>query len=164
MPAQWSKLEKIRYLLDQWDTIFDPDATAPLGTPGDGTGVPLMPLMASHASVVELQRCLELLLTANPGDYRHLKCFHVGVETRIVWRPTMIRGPRGKLVPGDPKPKRVPIIPAWIDKKRVERGEQFLEEKFRGEVFIPDDLYHALTCQRPDCPRCYPTITPAVAA
>ena len=143
-PDQWSKLEKIRFLLDSRDLIFDPNTVAPFGSPGDGSGVPLMPLMARHPSVVELERTLQLLLSACPGDYRHLAAFRWGSEWRIVWLPTRIKGPRGKWILGDPRPERRRILPTWLDQERVQRAESFLEEKFRGEVFIPDELWDAL--------------------
>ena len=149
-PAEWSKLDKLRYLLDQWDTIHDPSITAPFGIPGDGSGVALMPLMSRHPSVLELGRTLGLLLWANPGDYRHLIAYRQ-CEWRVVWVNTKIRGPRGKLVAGDPKPERRRVLKPWLNMQRVERAESFLEQKFRGEVFIPDELWDALN-------------TPAVAA
>ena len=160
-PEQWSKIQKIQFLLDQWNVIFDPDATAPFGTPGDGSGVPLMPLMSRHPSVLELTRTLQLLFRAAPGDYRHLKAFRCGVEWRVVWRTHKIRGPHGKLVDSDPKPERVKILPAWISQTRVRRGEAFLEQQFRGDVNIPDELYHALTCSNPDCRKCWPVFAAA---
>lgn len=110
-PDQWTKIEKIRYLLDQWDTIHDPDVCSPFGSPGDGTGVQLMPLMSRHPSVLELGRALGLLLWANPGDYRHLIAYRQ-CEWRVVWVNTRIRGPRGKIVAGEPKPERRPVARA----------------------------------------------------
>jgi len=149
-PAQWSKLDRIRYLLDQWDAIFDPSATSPFGIPGDGSGVALLSLMSRHHSVVELERCLKLLFIVAPGDYRHLKTFRVGCEWRIQEVHQRRRRPNGKfeIVPVR---QRARIMPAWIDKRRVERGELFLEAKFRGDVDIPRELWDALN-------------TPAVAA
>lgn len=150
-PSEWSKLDKIRYLLDQWNVIFDPAGTSPFGVPGDGSGVALLPLMSRHPSVMELGRCLEMLFVANPGDYRHLAAYRCGVEWRVCWIPTRIRGPHGKMLPGEPKPERRRIIPSWLDMRRVEAAELFLEARFRGEVFIPGELWDALN-------------TPAVAA
>lgn len=147
-PEQWTKLEKIQYLLDHWDTIHDPNITAPAG--GDGTGVALMPLMSRHPSVLELGRALGLLLWANPGDYRHLIAYHQ-CEWRVCWVPTRIRGPHGKTIPGEPKPERRRILHPWVNMGRVTSGEAFLVAKFRGEVFIPDELWDSLH-------------TPAVAA
>lgn len=149
-PDAWCKLEKLQYLLDQWDVIHDPNVTAPLGLTGDGSGVALMPLMSRHPSVLELGRTLGLLLWANPGDYRHLVAYRQ-CEWRVQWIPTRIRGPRGKMIVGDPQPVRRRVLPAWINHQRVESGEAFVEAKFRGEVFIPDELWDALN-------------TPAVAA
>jgi len=142
-PAQWSKLERIRYLLDSWDLIFDPSCTSPFGTPGDGSGVALLPLMSRHHSIVELGRALGLLFVANPGDYRHLKTYRVGCEWRIQEVHQRRRRPNGKfeIVPVR---QRARIMPPWIDQQRVERGELFLEAKFRGDVDIPRELWDAL--------------------
>lgn len=149
-PDQWTKLEKIQYLLDQWHIIHDPDVCSAFGSPGDGSGVALMPLMSRHPSVLELGRVLGLLLWANAGDYRHLIAYRQ-CEWRVQWVQTRIRGPHGKMVPGDPKPERRRVLPAWINQQRVASAESFLEQKFQGEVFIPDELWDALN-------------TPAVAA
>ena len=143
-PEQWTKLEKIRFLLDSRDVIFDPNCVAPFGSPGDGSGVPLMPLMARHPSVVELERTLRLLFAANPGDYRHLAAYRWASEWRVVWVPTWIRGPHGKRIAGEPKPERRRILPPWLSQLRVTRAEAFLVERFRGEVFIPDELWDSL--------------------
>lgn len=150
-PADWSKREKLKYLLEQRTMIFDPDACSPFGAPGDGSGVALLPLMARHPSVVELERTLKILLNVQPGDYRHLAAFYWGCEYRIVWLPTRIRGPRGKIIQGDPKPERRRVLHSWVKMARVTNAECFLEDRFRGEVFIPDELWDALN-------------TPAVAA
>ena len=149
-PADWSKLERIRYLLDSWDLIFDPNTTSPLGLPGDGSGVALLPLMSRHHSVVELDRVLNLLLHAAPGEYRHLKAFRVGCEYRTVTQLQRRRRPNGKheIVPVRVRAK---VLPRWIRMERVQAGELFLEAKFRGEVDIPRELWDALN-------------TPAVAA
>lgn len=153
-PDQWSKLDKIRYLLDQWDVIHDPNVTAPLGV-SDGGSVALMPLMSRHASVLELGRVLGLLLWANPGDYRHLIAYRQ-CEWRVVWVPTRIRGPHGKLMAGDPRPERRRVLHPWLKMARVHRAESFLEHKFRGDVFIPDELWHSLNC--PGCAKCQPAV------
>lgn len=150
-PSDWSKLERIRYLLDQWDSIYDPNTTAPFGTPGDGTGVALLPLMAHHPSVLELSRCLQLLYHAAPGDYRHLKAFRCGVEWRIRTDHIRKRRPSGKGFEIVEVRSRAKITPAWLNMNRVHNAEAFLEDKFRGEVFIPAELWDALH-------------TPAVAA
>lgn len=160
-PSEWTRLEKIQFLLDSRDLIFDPNVVSAFGAPGDGSGVPLMPLMARHASVVELERTLRLLLIAAPGDYRHLAAFRWGSEWRIVWVPSRIKNPRGKWVVGDPRPERRRIIPSWLDQQRVRRAESFLVDRFRGDVSIPDELYHSLTCANPDCRKCWPTFAAA---
>lgn len=149
-PSDWTKLERIRYLLDQWSVIFDPNTTSPFGAPGDGSGVALLPLMSRHHSVLELSRCLTLLFQVAPGDYRHLKTFRVGCEWRIQTVTQRRRRPNGKyeIVPVR---HRARIMPSWLDMARVRNGEAFLEQRFRGDVDIPRELWDALN-------------TPAVAA
>lgn len=154
-PEQWTRLEKIQYLLDHWAVIFDPNTTSPYGAPGDGSGVPLLPQMSRHQSVLELAHVMRQLYTAAPGDYRHLKAYRCGVEWRVVWLPSRIKNPRGKWVVGDPRPERRRIIPAWLDMVRVNRAEAFLAERFQGEVFIPAELWDALV---------KPAITQEIAA
>jgi hypothetical protein len=144
-PEDWDKLDKIRYLLDQWDAIWDWTGAA-LKDSGDGSGgrgtVPL-PLMASHPSVVELGRCIGLLRGAAPGDCRHLMAFHTA-EWRIAqkWAPRQLRSRKLELVEIR---ERERIVPRWLDMGRVDRAERWLVEHFRGEVFIPKDLWDALT-------------------
>lgn len=149
-PAQWTKLEKIRYLLDMWDAIFDPNATSQLGTPGDGSGVALLPLMASHQSVVELNRCLTLLAGFAPTQYQHLKCYHTA-ETRIRTDRVRRRRPNSSKFEIVEVRRRDKVYPRWVKLEKVRRGEQFLADRFQGEVFIPGELWDALN-------------TPAVAA
>ena len=157
VPADWTKLEKIRFLLDNWDLIHDPDITS--GSPGDGSGVALMPLMSRHQSVIELGRTLGLLLWANPGDYRHLIAFRQ-CEWRGVSATVKVRGPRGKPVEVEQR-QRQRVLPRWLNMQRVRAGEAFLEAKFQGDVNIPDELYHALTCTDPWCRKCWPSMVAA---
>lgn len=152
-PADWTKLERIRYLLDLRSFIFDPNTTSPFGTPGDGSGVALLPLMSRHHSVVELERVLKLLFTASPGDYRHLAAYRWCAEWRTVTELQRRRRPNGKheIVPVR---VRARLQPRWLDVKfdkngvpiggRVARAESFLEQKFRGDVDIPMELWRAL--------------------
>jgi hypothetical protein len=38
---------------------------------------------------------------------------------------------------------REPLVPDWVDPRRVEEGERFLTREFHGEVFVPDELWDA---------------------
>lgn len=136
------QLERIRYLLDHWQDIYDPNVTSPLGTPGDGSGIALLPRMTKHPSVRELDRCLSLLASASPGDYRHLRAFRCGVEWRTVdyWR--RVKLPSGRHDWKEDR-KRERIVQRWINPGRVRAGEDFIVRVFRGECFIPDELYGA---------------------
>lgn len=142
-PADWSKLERIRYLLDLRSFIFDPNTTSPFGVLGDGSGVALLPLMSRHHSVVELERVLQLLFHAAPGNYRHLAAYRWCAEWRTVTELQRRRRPNGKheIVPVR---VRARIKPRWLDMQRVGQGEAFLEAKFRGDVDIPMELWRAL--------------------
>lgn len=154
-PADWTKLERIRYLLDLRSFIFDPNTTSPFGAPGDGSGVALLPLMSRHHSVVELERVLKLLFIASPGDYRHLAAYRWGCEYRTVTELQRRRRPNGKheIVPVR---VRARIQPRWLNMTRVRNGEAFLEAKFRGDVDIPQELWHSLNC--PGCAKCQPLV------
>jgi hypothetical protein len=137
------KLERVRYLLDHWDDIFDGAAAASdSSASGERLGISLLPRMANHPSVKELSRCLALLASASPGDYRHLKSYRCGAEWRNVdtWRRMKL--PSGKY---DWEPDRIRerIVPRWIRPQRVAAGEAFIVRVFQGEVFIPDELWGA---------------------
>jgi len=142
------QLAKVRFLLDHWDAIFD-------GSPSSEPYVSIsssfgssppgkLPDEASHPTIKELERCLRLLASASPGDYRHLKAFRCGAEWHSVdtWRRMKL--PSGRY---DWVPHRVieRIVPRWLSPARVLAGELFILRVFRGEVFLPDDLYKAFT-------------------
>jgi len=139
-------LERIRWLLDHWDAIFDGSPSSePFGVVGPSAGSKRpgkLPRMAHHSSVKELERCLVLLASANPGDYRHLKTYRCGAEWRCVDTWERIKLPSGRY-DWVPIRKRERIVPRWIRPERVLAGERFLCRVFRGEVFIPDDLWEA---------------------
>lgn len=139
------KLERVRYLLDNWDAIFDgAPSSEPFGliirsAPGPSSPGKL-PEMAEHGSVKELERCLRLLAGACPGDYRHLRAFRCGAEWRGSYRWVRIKLPSGR---HDIVQQRTTerIVPCWINPIRVLNGEKFLCHVFRGSVSIPDELY-----------------------
>ena len=95
------RTNRIRYLLDHWEAIFDgspsPEPFSAIRGSSASSCIPgRLPKMASHVSVKELERCLRLLASANPGDYRHLKVFRCAAEWRNVdtWR--RVKLPSGK--------------------------------------------------------------------
>ena len=145
------KIEKLRFLLDQWDAIFDGSPSSEpyvLISSSFGSSPPgKLPEEAKHQTIRELERCLRLLASARPGDYRHLKAFRCGAEWRNVdtWR--RVKLPSGKY---DWIPDRIRerIVPRWLKPERVLAGELFLVRVFRGEIFLPDDLYKAFTGQQ----------------
>lgn len=142
-PKAWKRLERIQYLLDHWSEIFDPNVTSG-GVPGDGDGVPLLPQMSRHPTVVELAGCLGSLAAEDAPAYRHLKAFRCNAEWRQVKAKIRFRGPSGHFLEGDGW-RRERIVPDWISARLVMRGEEFLAREFDGEVFIPKDLWDGLT-------------------
>ena len=144
-------LERVRFLLDQWDAIFDGSPSSEefvsisssfsSGPPGK------LPDEASHPTIRELERCLRLLASASPGDYRHLKAFRCGMEWRCVdtWRRVKLASGKYDWVPDRIRER---VVPRWIRPERVLAGELFLIRVFRGEISLPDDLYKAFTGQQ----------------
>lgn len=147
-PEEWDKRERIQFLLDRWDDIFAPSlpslmASGPVSGSASSMSPKPLPAMASHASVKELARCLEALLSASPGDYRHLKTYRCGAEYRQVRAMIRVKLHSGRY-DGIPGWKRERLVPRWINAQRVERAEAFIERLFRGEVFIPRELWDGL--------------------
>lgn len=137
-----TKHDRIVYLLDHWDEIFDPNVTSPKGSPSGG-GVALMPRMSRHPSVVELVRCLHALQTVAPRQHDHLKAYYCA-EWRIRVDTIRRKRPGGKFESQEVR-RRERVVPRWVRLEKVRRGEAVLVESFRGEVFIPDELWDALT-------------------
>lgn len=138
-----TKRDKIVYLLDHWDDLFDPNVTSPQGSPGDGSGVGLMPAMCHHPSVRELERCLGLLRVSAPVQFSHLMATHTA-EWRIRVDLVRVRRERG-LTELVERRVRERLVPRWVDAGKVARGHRSLVEAFRGSPSIPDDLWDALT-------------------
>lgn len=144
-PEKWSKVERIQFLLDSWDEIFDPNTTAPLTgmSVSDGGGVALMPKMSRSSSVRELVRCLEVLARDHPRLYQHLKAYRCGAEWRITEKSVQRRLPSGKWETADIR-QRERIVPRWIRKGYVHAAEKYLERVFRGPVSIPKELWDVI--------------------
>ena len=145
-PDKWTNRERIQFLLDRWDDIFAPNMASSLsGLTGGGSGLePRLPVMAHHRSVRELDRCLGVLVERAPTLYRHLKAYRCNAEWRQVKAKIKFRGPNGREVGGDGW-KKERIVPSWISLKSVRLAEDLLVAVFRGDVFIPDDLWNGLT-------------------
>lgn len=142
-----SKRARIVHLLGHWEDIFDPDGASSFGSPGDGSGVALLPLMSRHPSVVELVRCLRVLGEEAPVQLSHLKAYHCA-EWRIRVDHVRVKRPRrqgGKLMSELVESRtRERIVPSWVRLEKVRRAEDRLVELFRGRVAIPEDLSDAL--------------------
>lgn len=143
-----SKGCRIRYLLDRWEEIFDPSATSQQGSPGDGSGIGLLPAMSHHPSVLELSRCLAVLRVAAPVRFSHLMAFH-----RAEWRvhrwseSRRRRGGKSELVD---RAERQRLTPSWVRLEKVRSAQLALATAFRGDVSIPDELWDALTLSAED--------------
>ena len=153
-----SKRCRIVFLLGHRVDFFDPAGTSPFGSPGDGSGVALLPLMSRHPSVVELERCLLVLRGEAPVQHSHLLAFH-GAEWRIRrWQESRKRR-NGKLEVVE-RARRERVLSAcdckshpdpgsgcrnWVRLEKVRRAESRLVELFRGSASLPDELLDALT-------------------
>jgi hypothetical protein len=144
-PTEWSDLEKIRYLLDQWANIFDPGPLVAQNGPGGGRdSVPLMPEVAHHPSVVELEHTLLRLALAEPVEHRHVRAFRCDVEWKIghVWQKRTLPSGRPDWVLVR---RRERLVPDWVSMGKVADGEAWIELHFRGPVYIPSPFWDALT-------------------
>jgi len=144
-PELWDDKRRLQYLLDHWSEICDPGPLRAMnGRGGERDTTPMMPEVAHHPSVVELDRCLLLLATVEPIPHAHLKAYRVSVEWKI--GPVLVRRrlPSGKreLVY---ERRRLRRAPAWVDLDRVAQGENWLEAEFDGPVDIPKPFWRALT-------------------
>jgi len=156
-PAKWSKLEKIRFLLDHWHDIFDAGLTRNMegsrSTPSSRAPGHMTP-MARHSSVAELENCLRTLHDTEPELFKHLKAYRCNVEWRNVDAHVRVRLPSGKWDTIETR-SRSRLVPRWVDVElnklgevvggKVYRAELHLVMLFRGEVFIPDALWKGLT-------------------
>lgn len=141
-PLPTSKRDKIEYLLDHWQDIYDPDVSKGRPGVGDSAGA-TMPFMAKHPSVVELARCLAVLRLEATVHHSHLMAFHTAVW-RIRVDHVRVRRAGGKYELVETR-ERERLVPDWVRLEKVRRGQAALVVAFRGPVFIPDDLWDALT-------------------
>lgn len=148
-PAEWTNLERITFLLDRWDWIFDPEpeTTQEIGFISSSTGMSQppgrFPEMAFHPTVRELERCLALLALNDPPAYRHLKAFRCGAEWRQTKERVRVRLPSGKWDWSTPWVMNR-IVPKWVVIRAVRRGEEFISRVFRGPISIPQELWDGL--------------------
>lgn len=137
-----TRLGRVRFLLDSWDVIWGPFVGSAFG--GGGSGLPPgLSLLARHSGVRELDRALGVLERSDLSSFRHVKAYRCGVEWRCTWRQVRVRRPRGKGYEVVQRRVREPIVPSWVDVRKVAAGEAFLSGEFRGEVFVPDELWDA---------------------
>ena len=103
-----------------------------------------LPEMAHDRSVKKLERALTVLADREPVLARHLKAYRCNAEWRTVDKWMVRRLPSGKrdLVEERVREK---ITPAWVSPLKVWRAEKLLVRLVHGDVFIPQDLWRALT-------------------
>lgn len=150
-PEEWSKLCRIRYLLDHWQDIFDPGVTSTWATftgtshqaPASKRPSPL-PRMAGDVTVRKIERALTILADCEPVLARHLKAYRCNVEWRCkdVWQVVTLPSGKKDIVERRVREK---IVPSWVSLSCVAEGENILLKLVRGDVSIPQDLWRALT-------------------
>lgn len=150
-PEEWSKLDRLRYVLDHWQDIFDPGVTSTWATftgtshqaPASKRPSPL-PLMAGDLTVRKIERALTVLADREPVLARHLKAYRCNAEWRCKNEWQVVTLPSGKK---DIVERRVreKIVPRWVNLSSVAEAESLLLRLVRGDVSIPSDLWHALT-------------------
>jgi hypothetical protein len=140
-PERWDKLTRLQHLLDRWGDIFEQGYSR--GQLGSGEHLPLLPEVAGHPSVVELGRALGALELELLPEYRAVKAFRC-----CEWRLTLVLRPY-KLPSGKKILREVPeaqrLVPRWVSEQRVVDGENWLTSEFRGDVYLPDVFWRALT-------------------
>ena len=139
---QWEDVHRIQYLLDQWSLIFD-QGFSRSGRAG-GEHLPLLPEIAHHPTITELDRLLGELFLYEPVAYAHEKAYRVSVEWRlaVVMRPFKL--PSGKKILREVD-ERQRLVPRWVNRNRVAEADAWLDNAFDGPVDIPKPLWKALT-------------------
>ena len=92
---------------------------------------------------MELENCLRTLHDAEPDLFRHLKAYRCNVEWRNVDAYVRVRLPSGKWDTVESR-SRSRIVPRWVSFTKVCRAEDRLVQLFRGEIFVPDELWKSL--------------------
>lgn len=150
-PEEWDKLERIRYLLDHWQDIFDAGITSTWATftgtshqaPSSRGPLPL-PEMARHSSVKKIERALTVLADREPVLARHLKAYRCNAEWRTTdrWTDRLLPSGRRDIVEQRVREK---IVPRWVSLLKVLEAEDLLLRLVHGDVSIPMDLWRGLT-------------------
>lgn len=148
-PEQWDNLDRLRFVLDRWQDIFD--VTVSSSRPKDGSRASSssrepgsLPEMADDHSIRKIECALTILADREPVLARHLKAYRCNAEWRTADRWTVRRLPSGKR---DIVEQRVreKIVPSWVSLAKVSSAEHLLLKLLHGDVSIPRDLWRALT-------------------
>ena len=143
-----TRRERIEFLLENYLEV-EHGLQEPRSGPGDY--VPQMCRAYRHPSYIELRRCLDILQRRRPVVWWHLAETYFRFEERRVtvcprckkeYPPGLLDGMAHKH--GNKSVDLVPMIvrriSKLVDTRRVEEAIDWLEDVFRGEVFIPDEL------------------------
>lgn len=147
---EWNKLERLRYLLDHWNDIFDARVTSTWATftgtshqaPASSRPSPL-PRMADDLSVRRIERALIVLADREPVLARHLKAYRCNAEWRTTDKWVVRRLPSGKRDIVEMR-VREKLVPDWVELRYVTLAEMILVNLLDGPIEIPQDLWHAL--------------------
>jgi hypothetical protein len=141
-PEQWTPRDRIVYLLDHWQDIFDPGLSGQ-GYGGANESVPLLPEMAHEASVVCLEQALGGLRLELPLEHAHLRAYRCAAEWRMgeTLRPRWLVSGKKVFVP---VPAAIRIVPSWVSRTRVVTAENWLLDVVE-DVSIPQPLWDGLT-------------------
>lgn len=149
-PEDWTKLDRVRHILDHWQDIYYPGGSDSLATfTGTSHQAPTskepraLPRMADHRTVRLLERALCTLATSEPDLTRHLKAFRCNADWRTIDRWYVRRLPSGK---PDIVEQRVRerIVPTWVSLTKVRLAEVLLVRLLPDSIEIPPELWRAL--------------------
>lgn len=147
-----SRKELLVELLSRFTEANGPDEM------GEGSGYTgdrlllMSRLWHSTPSFKELERCMKVMRVERPAEWwhiheRYLRCVRrqtMGCPECIKWTPENVR--HRHYVNGKTRwVERAPIIEErWnprVDMVALDRGLDYLSAEFRGEVFLPDEIY-----------------------
>lgn len=147
-PENWDSLDRLRYVLDHWQDIFDVlvSNSRPKDSPGrsSSTHTPSLPPMAKDRGVRRIECALTILADKEPVLARHLKAYRCNAEWRIADKWVVRRLPSGKRDIVEDR-VREKVVPDWVSLPKVHRAELLLLKLLRNDVSIPGDLWKALT-------------------
>lgn len=148
-PEEWSSLDRLRYVLDHWQEIFDAPISnsQPKGSRSTSSShsPPPLPQMASDSGVRRIECALTALADREPVLARHLKAYRCNAEWRTRDTGKWVLAVDGSGPTLVPQRERVKIIPRWVLPSKVVQAEQLLLKLLRHDVEVPRPLWKAAT-------------------